>query len=84
MASPPNGQKSTLDWLTKLWPIIVAVVILASAWGVMQTQATMHEIRICKLEDLAEKRAVSMAEIGVRLAEIQRDIQYIRLELDKK
>ena len=80
----PNGTRQPLDVLGKLWPILITLVMLASAWGVMQTQSAYHETRLSALETELDKTQGALSTIAVRLAEIQRDLQYIRTELDKR
>ena len=78
--------------LTFWWPIIVAAIGVAIAWGTLSTKVTQNA-RAC--EELSDKLTVqqeecrynhdklnlTLTEIEVKLAQIQKDIEYIKLQI---
>lgn len=84
MAGTSQEKPVTYDALKWLWPFILAIITIASSWGISQAQATYHETRICALESKQEKTQETYSEILTQLAEIQRDLQYLRRDLDRQ
>lgn len=84
MAGTPQEKTPTAEVIKWLWPFVLALITVASSWGISQAQATYHEARICQLESKAEKTQEAYAAIQTTLAEIQRDLQYLRRDLDRQ
>jgi len=67
----------------KWWPILLFLLGMAVTWGTFMTRVEMltqeQEAQRIKLE----ARDETLTQIQVQLAEIQRDILYIRERLDR-
>ena len=81
MATQP---RPALDTLGKLWPMLLALVMIASAWGVMQTQAATHERRICALEDRYRESLTVIGVMSERVARIETKLDYLTSELARR
>lgn len=74
----------TWDWLKTIVPLLVVLLGVAVSLASMQTQVDYHEVRLCAMEARQEKIDATYVEILRQLAEIQRDIQYLRRDLDQQ
>jgi hypothetical protein len=63
--------------------IFIPIVMFGVGWGIMTTRLDHVERMTVGLQDQVELQRKTNAEISVRLAEIQKDILYIRDNLDK-
>jgi len=74
-----NGLTTFMKW----WPILLFLLGMAVTWGTFMTRVEMltqeQEAQRIKLE----ARDETLTQIQVQLAEIQRDILYIRERLDR-
>jgi hypothetical protein len=63
--------------------ILIPLVALGVAWGVMTARLDNVDKRVDSLEEINSSQTKINQDIQVRLAEIQKDVLYIRKELDK-
>jgi len=63
--------------------ILIPLVALGVAWGVMTARLDNVDKRVDSLEEINASQTKINQDIQVRLAEIQKDVLYIRKELDK-
>jgi hypothetical protein len=75
---------STASWLKFWWPVIVMIVTVAISWGVLTQQ--IEDLRCDVDENRIAQRATdqTFTEIKVQLAQIQRDILYIRETMERE
>jgi hypothetical protein len=60
------------------------VVAMSISWGVLKQRLDDHETRLKRHTGELENTDVCLIEIKVKLAEIARDILYIRERMDKE
>lgn len=60
------------------WPILVALAVLISQWGVYVYISKNHENRITRLEQNQTAEALVISEINSRLASIETSILFIK------
>jgi len=72
--------KAVAFWL----PLLVALVSLGLTCGVALTRLGNVELRVLAQESKIETMTTTFTEIKVQLAGIQRDILYIREQIDKQ
>lgn len=64
--------------------MVTALVSVGVGWGVVQQQMREHGKRLLEHDAQLNAADVCLLEIKVKLAEIARDILYIRERLDKE
>ena len=83
MATPAQ-RPITWDWLKTALPILLVLVTVVATIVTMQTQSEYFERRLCILEEKADRTQETYAAIQTQLAEIQRDLQYLRRDVDRQ
>ena len=79
-----NGHTVTLEWIKLILPLIVVLATVVSFAVGLQSQLNYLDARLCVIEEDRRADLALSRSIEVRLAEIQRDISYIRKEMDNK
>jgi len=74
----PVSAKAISFWL----PIIATLVSLAVSWGVWTTKLAALEVSNAKQDVQIEIIGTTFTEVKVQLAEIKRDLVYIRERVD--
>ena len=80
-----NGEKrpSALDNIKSWIPVILIVATLIVGWTVMDQSIQQIKIEQALMTIKIEKFSQENVAVQIRLAEIQKDISYIRLSLDE-
>jgi len=80
-----NGEKrpSALDNIKSWIPVILIIASLIVGWTVMDQRIQQVEKEQAFMTIKIEKSSIENVLMQVRLAEIQKDISYIRLSLDE-
>lgn len=78
-----NGQAVTLSGIRQWLPLLLTIAALLVSLGIAQQRIQEIE-RVCD-ENRAQLRThdATFLELQVRLAEMQKDLSYIRLTLDR-
>ena len=84
MTSPPTNGVLSLSAIKFWMPVIITLISLAVSWGVWTTRLTAVEAAVAVNETKIEIIGTTFTEIKVHLAEMQRDIMYIREQIDKR
>ena len=74
----------TWEWLKLAVPLLVLLATIIIFAVNLQSQVTYLDARMCIVEQDRRSDAILTRAIELRLAEIQRDIAYIRMELDRR
>lgn len=74
----------TWEWLKFAIPLLVVLATIITFASGLQSQVNYLDARLCIVEEERRNTTMWTQSIEVRLAEIQRDIAYIRIELDKR
>uniref|UniRef100_A0A6M3KR86 Uncharacterized protein n=1 Tax=viral metagenome TaxID=1070528 RepID=A0A6M3KR86_9ZZZZ len=75
----PNALDNIKSWI----PVILIVASLIVGWTVMDQRIQQVQIEQALMTIKIEKFSQENISVQVRLAEIQKDISYIRLSLDE-
>jgi hypothetical protein len=79
-----SGKAITWDHVKAWVPIIFSIaLLLLSAGAFRQTVADM-DARLCKIEVKQEKYDDTLIKMQIQLAEIQRDVAYLRAQWEKQ
>jgi len=76
-------QPSALDNIKSWIPVVLIIVSLIVGWTVMDQRIQQIQIEQAIMTVKIEKFGLENVLVQVRLAEIQKDISYIRLSLDE-
>ena len=76
-------QPSALDNIKSWIPVILIIISLIVGWTVMDQRIQQIQIEQALMTIRIEKFSVENVLVQVRLAEIQKDISYIRLGIDE-
>jgi len=76
-------QPSALDNIKSWIPVILIVATLIVGWTVMDQSIQQIKIEQALMTIKIEKFSQENVAVQIRLAEIQKDISYIRLSLDE-
>ena len=78
-----NGERPiTPKGLQLVLAFLIPLLALAVAWGVWTTRIDALECRIAEQSAKLEKYDSTLLTIQVQLAEIQKDLSYIRRQVD--
>jgi hypothetical protein len=84
MATEQSKQPAPQVDIKWLWSaIVVPLVAMAVWWGVFTTRLEALECRVAEQGVKIEQYSESFTSLRVQLAEIQRDVSYIRLQTEK-
>ena len=76
-------QPSALDNIKSWIPVILIVASLIVGWTVMDQRIQQVQVEQALMAIKIEKFSQENVAVQIRLAEIQKDISYIRLSLDE-
>jgi hypothetical protein len=76
-------QLSALDNIKSWIPVVLIIVSLIVGWTVMNQRIQQIQLEQALMTVKIEKFGLENVLVQVRLAEIQKDISYIRLNLDE-
>ena len=74
---------STLDNIKSWIPIVLIIVSLIVGWTVMNQRIQQIQLEQALMTIKIEKFSLENVLVQVRLAEIQKDISYIRISIDE-
>ena len=74
----------TWEWVKFALPLLIVLATVITFGTQIQAQVNYLDARLCIVEEDRRTDVAMTRSIEVRLAEIQKDIAYIRMELDKK
>jgi len=83
MAQKP-GEHVTWSGLRAWLPLLLSILAIAVSIGVTMQTITNMDSRLVKAEARLERHDETFLTVQVQLAEIQRDVSYIRAELEKR
>ena len=89
MAQPNIGTRineriTWADAIKFLLPIVLVLITLAVSWGVLNQRVDRCIADMAETELQLESYKTGLWELKVQLAEIQKDIAYIRERLEKE
>ena len=79
-----NGGHITWAQVQKLLPTILAVATILISVGVTVQTINTHDARMTKIELKQEGYDETLIKMQIQLAEIQRDVAYLRNQWDKQ
>jgi len=79
-----NSGHITWGWVKTWVPVILVIATLLVSLGVTKQTIADHEVRMTKIELKQEKSEETLMGMRVQLAEIQRDVTYLRTEWEKQ
>lgn len=79
-----TGSVITLNDINFIISLAIPLLAVAVSWGVMRTRIVEVEKAAKCLSDKYDEQTKTNEDIKIKLAEIQKDILYIRKSLDKK
>lgn len=68
-----NSSKVS-DFIKSFWPLLVALVAIAVAWGSNNTRATANEMRITNLEASQDKINETLTEVRVSQGRLEASV----------
>ena len=79
-----NNGHITWAQVQKLLPTILAVATILISVGVTVQTINTHDARMTKIEMKQEGYDETLIKMQIQLAEIQRDVAYLRTEWEKR
>jgi len=83
MTSTQKNNAVTWEGVKFALAIIGPLLALAVAWGVMQAQIETLSLQVDKNQARIEQVDIASQDIKLKLAEISRDVSWIRTQVDK-
>ena len=78
-----NGHLTWADAIKFLLPIVLVIITLAVSWGVLNQRVDRCIADVAETELRLESYKTGLWELKVQLAEIQKDIAYIREKMER-